>query len=132
MRAPDTYGSYQAGPWKDSDPFVLTKERKAEIPDRRPGRRHHLPRQGLYNAIAVLIEKECKLLAVPWCISPMKASGGADYRRQTGGGGQDPARRPSLRLRQPVQDEDEGDKILGVALSVSAAPRRCRPVGEAP
>ena len=46
MRALDTYGTYQG--WtveKILDPYVLTKERKAN--DRRPGRRDHLARQGL-------------------------------------------------------------------------------------
>jgi probable nitrogen fixation protein len=67
MRALDTYGNY-AG-WtveKILDPFVLTKERKAEIPLVGDPDEETLARvKAFYNAIAVLIEKECKLLAVP-------------------------------------------------------------------
>lgn len=67
MRALDTYGSYQG--WtveKILDPFVLTKERKAEIPLIGDPDDVTISRvKAFYNAIAVLIEKECKLLAVP-------------------------------------------------------------------
>ena len=67
MRALDTYGSY-AG-WsveKVLDPYVMTKERKANVPligD--PDEETSSRVKAFYNAIAVLIEKECKLLAVP-------------------------------------------------------------------
>ena len=67
MRALDTYGTYQG--WtveKILDPFVLTKERKAEIPLVGDPDDVTISRvKAFYNAIAVLIEKECKLLAVP-------------------------------------------------------------------
>lgn len=67
MRALDTYGSY-AG-WtveKILDPYVLTKERKAQIPLVGDPDEETIARvKAFYNAIAVLIEKECKLLAVP-------------------------------------------------------------------
>jgi probable nitrogen fixation protein len=67
MRALDTYGTY-AG-WsveKILDPFVLTKERKAEIPLIGDPDDETISRvKAFYNAIAVLIEKECNLLAVP-------------------------------------------------------------------
>ena len=67
MRALDTYGTY-AG-WsveKILDPFILTKERKAEIPLIGDPDDETISRvKAFFNAIAVLIEKECNLLAVP-------------------------------------------------------------------
>jgi probable nitrogen fixation protein len=67
MRALDTYGTYTG--WtveKILDPYVLTKERKAEIPLIGDPDEETISRvKAFYNAIAVLIEKECKLLAVP-------------------------------------------------------------------
>jgi len=67
MRALDTYGTYQG--WtveKILDPYVLTKERKANIPLVGDPDDETISRvKAYYNAIAVLIEKECKLLAVP-------------------------------------------------------------------
>ncbi len=67
MRALDTYGTYSG--WtveKILDPFVLTKERKANIPLIGDPDEETLARvKAFYNAIAVLIEKECRLLAVP-------------------------------------------------------------------
>jgi len=67
MRALDTYGSYSGWPpEKILDPFVLTKERKAEIPLIGDPDEEIIARvKAFYNAIAVLIEKECNLLAVP-------------------------------------------------------------------
>lgn len=67
MRAIDTYGSYDN--WsveKILDPFILTKERKAEIPIVGDPDEITMSRvQAFYNSIACLIEKECKLMAVP-------------------------------------------------------------------
>ena len=67
MRALDTYGTYQG--WtveKILDPYVLTKERKANIPMIGDPDDETISRVKAYhNAIAVLIEKEFKLLAVP-------------------------------------------------------------------
>jgi probable nitrogen fixation protein len=67
MRALDTYGTYQG--WsveKILDPYILTKERKATIPLIGDPDDETISRvKAFYNAIAVLIEKECKLLAVP-------------------------------------------------------------------
>jgi len=67
MRALDTYGTYQG--WtveKILNPYVLTKERKANIPMIGDPDDETISRvKAYYNAIAVLIEKECKLLAVP-------------------------------------------------------------------
>ena len=67
MRALDTYGSY-AG-WsveKVLDPYVLTRERKATIPLIGDPDDETISRvKAFYNAISVLIEKDCKLHAVP-------------------------------------------------------------------
>ena len=67
MRALDTYGTYNG--WSIEqilDPFVLTKEKKAEIPLIGDPDETTIARvKCLYNAISVLIEKECKLMAVP-------------------------------------------------------------------
>jgi probable nitrogen fixation protein len=67
MRALDTYGTYSG--WsveKILDPYVLTRERKAGIPLIGDPDDETISRvKAFYNAISVLIEKECKLLAVP-------------------------------------------------------------------
>ncbi|MDR0701889.1 MAG: NifX-associated nitrogen fixation protein [Azoarcus sp.] len=67
VRALDTYGQYSAWPpGKILEPFILTKEKKAEIPlTGDPGDIIVARVKCLYNAISVLIEKECKLMAVP-------------------------------------------------------------------
>jgi probable nitrogen fixation protein len=67
MRAIDSYGSYDG--MSDAeilDPFVLTKERKREIPVVGDPDEIVMARlKAWYNAIALLIEKECGLMAVP-------------------------------------------------------------------
>ncbi len=67
MRALDSYGQYDGKPVENLlDAFVLTRERKAEIPligD--PDETTLACIKAFYNAIAVLIEKECGLMAVP-------------------------------------------------------------------
>ena len=67
MRALDTYGVYNGqAPAKILDPFVLTRARRQEIPLVGDPDEETIARvKAFYNAIAVLIEKECKLLAVP-------------------------------------------------------------------
>jgi len=67
MRALDSYGQYDGQPAeKLLAPFVLTKERKAEIPLIGDPDEITLARvQAFYNGIATLIEKECGLMAVP-------------------------------------------------------------------
>jgi len=67
MRALDTYGTYTGWTVEQIlDPFIMTKERKAEIPLIGDPDDITISRvKAFYNAIAVLIEKECKLLAVP-------------------------------------------------------------------
>lgn len=67
MRALDSYGSYTGMTVEQVlSPYVLTKERKAEIPLIGDPDDETISRvKAFYNAIAVLIEKECRLLAVP-------------------------------------------------------------------
>ena len=66
MRALDSYGQYDGKPVTSLlEPFVLSKERKAEIPI--IGDTDDLTLaciKAFYNGIAVLIEKECGLMAV--------------------------------------------------------------------
>ncbi|MBK5931366.1 NifX-associated nitrogen fixation protein [Halochromatium salexigens] len=67
IRAIDPYGTYEdlsaAGVL---EPYVLTKEKKREIPIVGDPDEIVVARiQAFYNAIAVLIEKECGLRAVP-------------------------------------------------------------------
>ncbi len=65
MRALDSYGQYDGFPVEILlAPFVLTKERKAETPlvgD--PDETTVAAVKAFYNSIAVLIEKECGLMA---------------------------------------------------------------------
>jgi len=67
LRALDSYGTWDGKPAEAIlAPLVLTKERKAEIPlvgD--PDEETLACVKAFYNAIAVLIEKECGLMAVP-------------------------------------------------------------------
>lgn len=67
MRALDTYGVYdKKTPAELLAPFVLTKERKAQIPLVGDPDDMTLARiKAFYNAIAILIEKECGKMAVP-------------------------------------------------------------------
>ncbi|MCG7945087.1 MAG: NifX-associated nitrogen fixation protein [Candidatus Thiodiazotropha taylori] len=67
MRAIDTYGTYDDWPTaKILEPFVLTKEKKREIPVIGDPDEITLSRvKAFYNAISALIEKECGLMAVP-------------------------------------------------------------------
>ena len=66
MRALDSYGQYDGKPAASLlEPFVLSKERKAEIPiigD--PDDLTLACIKAFYNGIAVMIEKECGLMAV--------------------------------------------------------------------
>lgn len=67
IRAIDSYGSYEG--MSDAevlDPYVLTKERKREIPVIGDPDEIVVARmKAWYNAISVLIEKECGQMAVP-------------------------------------------------------------------
>lgn len=67
MRALDSYGQYDGkSPEEILSPFVLTRQRKAEIPLIGDPDETTLARiKAFYNGIAVLVEKECRLMAVP-------------------------------------------------------------------
>jgi len=67
MRAIDTYGTYDSWPVdKILEPFVLTKEKKREIPVVGDPDEITMSRvKVFYNAISAMIEKECGLMAVP-------------------------------------------------------------------
>jgi probable nitrogen fixation protein len=67
MRAIDTYGTYDDWPVKRIlEPFVLTKEKKREIPVVGDPDEITMSRvKAFYNAISALIEKECGKMAVP-------------------------------------------------------------------
>ncbi|HZV55489.1 MAG TPA: NifX-associated nitrogen fixation protein [Rhodocyclaceae bacterium] len=67
LRALDSYGIWDGQPAEAIlDPLVLTKARKAEIPLVGDPDEETLSRvKAFYNAIAVLIEKECGMMAVP-------------------------------------------------------------------
>ena len=119
MRALDTYGTYQG--WsveKILSPYVLTKERKAEIPLVGDPDDETISRvKAFYNAIAVLIEKECRLLAVPLVHLTHEGFGRALITV-----GKLVAVDKTLRdvhrfgFASLSKMKDEGDKILGVAL----------------
>jgi probable nitrogen fixation protein len=67
MRAIDAYGTFEEmSNGEVLDPFILTKERKREIPVIGDPDEIVIARmKAFYNAIATLIEKECGLMAVP-------------------------------------------------------------------
>ncbi|TVS10887.1 MAG: NifX-associated nitrogen fixation protein [Gammaproteobacteria bacterium] len=67
MRALDTYGTCDNWPVERIlEPFVLTKEKKREIPVIGDPDEIVVARvKAFYNAISALIEKECGLMAVP-------------------------------------------------------------------
>jgi probable nitrogen fixation protein len=67
MRAIDTYGTYEGmSDGEILDPFVLTRERKKAIPVIGDPDEILVARiKAYYNAISILIEKECGLMAVP-------------------------------------------------------------------
>ncbi len=67
MRAIDSYGTYDGWPIERIlAPYIKTKDQRREIPVIGDPDDETLSRvKGFYNAIAVLIEKECGLMAVP-------------------------------------------------------------------
>jgi probable nitrogen fixation protein len=67
MRAVDTYGTFDKLPANEIlDPFVLTKEKIAEIPVVGDPDEIVMSRiNAFYNAISAMIEKECGLMAAP-------------------------------------------------------------------
>jgi probable nitrogen fixation protein len=67
MRAIDTYDTFEGmSNGEILDPFVLTKERKKELPVVGDPDEIVIARlKAFYNAISILIEKECGQMAVP-------------------------------------------------------------------
>jgi len=67
MRAIDTYGTYDNWPAsRILEPFVLTKEKKKEIPVIGDPDEITLSRvKAYYNALSALVEQQCGLMAVP-------------------------------------------------------------------
>ncbi|PKO84850.1 MAG: hypothetical protein CVU17_01330 [Betaproteobacteria bacterium HGW-Betaproteobacteria-11] len=67
-RALDSYGQWDGKPMPEIlDSYVLTRERKREIPVIGDPDDQIIARvKAFHNAIAVLIEKECGLMAVPF------------------------------------------------------------------
>lgn len=67
LRALDSYGTYDT--WSDErvlDPVILTRERRREIPVVGDPDETTVARlKAFYNAIAVAVESECGLMAVP-------------------------------------------------------------------
>ena len=121
MRAVDTYGNYDNWPLeKILDPFVMTKERKREIPVVGDPDEIILSRvKAFYNAISALIEKECGLMAVPMLNLTHEGFGRALI---TVGKlvVMDRTLRDVHRFGFPSLSKmkDEGDKLLSVALEI--------------
>ncbi|MES9935114.1 MAG: NifX-associated nitrogen fixation protein [Sedimenticola sp.] len=121
MRAVDTYGTYDDWPIeKILDPFVLTKEKKREIPVVGDPDEVTMSRvKAFYNAISALIEKECGLMAVPMLNLTHEGFGRAII---TVGKlvVMDKTLRDVHRFGYPSLSKmkDEADKLLSVALEI--------------
>ncbi|MES9868226.1 MAG: NifX-associated nitrogen fixation protein [Sedimenticola sp.] len=121
MRAVDTYGTYDDWPIeKILDPFVLTKEKKREIPVVGDPDEVTMSRvKAFYNAISALIEKECGLMAVPMLNLTHEGFGRAII---TVGKlvVMDKTLRDVHRFGYPTLSKmkDEADKLLSVALEI--------------
>lgn len=121
MRAIDSYGTYDS--WsveKILDPFVLTKERKREIPVVGDPDEIVMARvKAFYNAISAMIEKECGLMAVPMLNLTHEGFGRALI---TVGKlvVMDKTLRDVHRFGYPTLSKmkDEADKLLSVALEI--------------
>ncbi|MES9990903.1 MAG: NifX-associated nitrogen fixation protein [Candidatus Thiodiazotropha sp.] len=121
MRAVDTYGTYDNWPVsKILEPFVLTKEKKREIPVVGDPDEITMSRvKAFYNAISAMIEKECGLMAVPMLNLTHEGFGRALI---TVGKlvVMDKTLRDVHRFGYPTLSKmkDEADKLLSVALEI--------------
>jgi len=121
MRAIDTYGTYDEWPVsKILEPFVLTKEKKRDIPVVGDPDEITLARvKAFYNAISAMIEKECGLMAVPMMNLTHEGFGRAII---TVGKlvVMDKTLRDVHRFGFPTLSKmkDEADKLLSVALEI--------------
>ncbi len=121
MRAIDTYGTYDNWTVEQIlEPFVLTKEKRREIPVVGDPDEIVMARvKAFYNAISTLIEKECGLMAVP--IINLSHEG---FGRALITVGKlvvvDKTLRDVHRFGFPTLSKmkDEGDKLLSVALEI--------------
>ncbi len=121
MRAIDTYGTYDTWTVEQIlEPFVLTKEKRREIPVVGDPDEIVMARvKAFYNAISTLIEKECGLMAVP--IINLSHEG---FGRALITVGKlvvvDKTLRDVHRFGFPTLSKmkDEGDKLLSVALEI--------------
>ena len=121
MRAIDTYDTYEG--WSEAkilDPFIMTKERKAEIPVIGDPDEITMSRvKAFYNAISSLIEKECGLMAVPMINLSHEGFGRAVITV-----GKLVVMDKTLRdvhrfgFKSLSKMKDEGDKYLSVALEI--------------
>lgn len=121
IRAIDSYGVYDTASDLDIlDPLILTKERKREIPVIGDPDEETLARvKAYYNAIAVMVEKECGKMAVPMINISHEGFGRALI---TVGKlvVMDKSLRDVHRFGFPTLSKmkDESDKLLSVALSI--------------
>ncbi len=121
MRAIDTYGTYDSWTLEQIlEPFILTKEKRREIPVIGDPDEIVMARvKAFYNAISSLIEKECKLMAVP-----MLNLSHEGFGRVIITVGKlvvmDKVLRDVHRFGFPTLSKmkDEGDKLLSVALEI--------------
>ncbi|HYQ70528.1 MAG TPA: NifX-associated nitrogen fixation protein [Gammaproteobacteria bacterium] len=121
MRAIDTYGTYDEWPVsRILEPFVLTREKKKEIPVVGDPDEITMARvKAFYNAISAMIEKECGLMAVPMLNLSHEGFGRAVITV-----GKlvvvDKTLRDVHRFGFPTLSKmkDEADKLLSVALEV--------------
>ena len=121
VNAIDTYGTYEGWPpEKILDPYVLTKERKKEIPIVGDPDDVTISRvKAFYNAIAAQIEAECGKMAVPMVHLSHEGFGRAII---TVGKlvVMDKTLRDVHRFGFPTLSKmkDESDKLLSVALEI--------------
>jgi len=121
MRAIDTHGTYDEWPVsRILEPFVLTREKKKEIPVVGDPDEITMARvKAFYNAISAMIEKECGLMAVPMLNLSHEGFGRAVITV-----GKlvvvDKTLRDVHRFGFPTLSKmkDEADKLLSVALEV--------------
>ena len=121
IRALDSYGTYdKLSDAEVLDPFILSKERRQNIPIVGDPDEIVMERvRAFYNAIAVLVEKECKLMAVPLVNLTHEGFG----RCLISVGKlivMDRSLRDVHRFGFPSLSKmkDEGDKLLSVALEI--------------
>jgi len=121
MRALDSYGVWEGKSAAEIiDPFVLTKERKRDIPVVGDPDEETMGRvKAFYNAIAVLIEKECGKMAMPLVHLSHEGFGRALITV-----GKLVVMDKTLRdvhrfgFETPSKMKDEADKLLSVALEI--------------